>query len=307
VNRFGWDHRPIRLAVFGRTDVGRARSDNQDSFLIADLGGAGSDAFCLKPDTESLCPLGTTEIVLGPRGALAVVADGMGGAAGGAVASRLAVTSILQELRAGWGSDRVDTPQQFALRLHDAVEAANVRIHEAALQNAAYRGMGTTVTAIGVLDSYLYLAQVGDSRAYLVRRAEARQLTRDQSLVQQMVDAGAITEEEAERSGQANVILQALGTERSVHVDLSYQEVRRGDLLIVCSDGLTRTVRREEIAEAARVTPDPACLCEELIALANARGGRDNITVIAIRLDGDGLGEPRHADAVGYQRYRLAV
>jgi PPM family protein phosphatase len=305
VSLFGFDHQPIRLSVFGKTHTGVVRSENQDSFLIADLSAGEASGFRLDAETELLLPVGTTEIVLGSKGVVAVVADGMGGATGGALASKLAVTSIYRELQAGWVADRLDTPRQFARRLREAVEAANAQIHEVARQKADHHGMGTTVTAVGVLDSYLFLAQVGDSRAYLVRRGQARQLTRDQSLVQQLVDAGRLTEEEAERSVRSNLILQALGTEPGVEVDLSYQEARRGDLLVVCSDGLTRTVRRDEIAAAADRTPDPACLCGELVELANARGGPDNVTVLALRMDGDGLSEPRTSDAVGHRRYEL--
>jgi PPM family protein phosphatase len=307
VSLFGYDHRPIRLSVFGKTHTGMVRRDNQDNFLLADLSAGVDGGFCLDAETEPLLPVGTTEIVLGPKGVLAVVADGMGGAAAGAVASRLAVTAIRDELLAGWGNDRLETPQQFARRLRDAVETANTRIHEAARRHPGYRGMGTTVTAVGVLENYLFLAQVGDSRAYLVRGGEARQLTRDQSLVQQLVDSGQLTEEEAERSVQANMILQALGTNPSVEVDLSYQEVRRGDLLVVCSDGLTRAVRRDEIAVAANRTPDPACLCGELVELANERGGPDNVTVLALCLDGDGLSEPHSTDTVGHRRFELGA
>jgi PPM family protein phosphatase len=296
---FGFDQPPIRLAVFGQTDTGRRRSENQDAFLIADLEGGDGNGFRLDPETEFLCSLGTAELALGRKGALAVVADGMGGAAAGALASQLAIQSIHDELLANWAVDRLDTPQQFASRLREAVEAANARIHDLARQNAGYRGMGTTVTAVGLLESYSYVAQVGDSRAYLVRHGEARQLTRDQSLVQQLVDAGELTEEEAEHSKQANLILQALGTEPAVRVELSYQEIRRGDLLIVCSDGLSRVVRKAELAEAAQRMPDPACLCYELIELANARGGPDNVTVLALRADGDGLAEPGTTAAFG--------
>jgi protein phosphatase len=161
------------------------------------------------------------------------------------------------------------------------------------------------VTAAGVYRSDLYLAQIGDSRAYLVRGAEAIQLTKDQSLMQRLVDAGELTEDEAEQSERRNIILQALGPDPRVKVDLTYQSIRRGDVLILCSDGLSGLVRREEFASLARQYLEPSALCSALIDLANARGGPDNITVVTARFDGDGLTEPDSAGGVGYQSYEL--
>lgn len=164
--------------------------------------------------------------------------------------------------------------------------------------------MGTTVTAAGVFGSDLYLAQIGDSRAYLIRGAEAIQLTKDQSLMQRLVDAGELTEDEAEQSERRNIILQALGPDPRVKVDLTYQSIRRGDTLILCSDGLSGLVRREEFAQLAGRHSDPQSLCGALIDLANERGGPDNITVITARFDGEGLPEPDGAKGVGYQAYQ---
>jgi protein phosphatase len=164
--------------------------------------------------------------------------------------------------------------------------------------------MGTTVTAAGVFGSDLYLAQIGDSRAYLIRRKEAIQLTKDQSLMQRLVDAGELTEAEAEQSERRNIILQALGPDPRVKVDLTYQSIRRGDTLILCSDGLSGLVKREEFAMLATQHPEPPALCAALIDLANERGGPDNITVITARFEGDGLPEPDGAGRVGYQSYQ---
>jgi protein phosphatase len=167
-------------------------------------------------------------------------------------------------------------------------------------------GMGSTATVAGLLDGFLYLAQVGDSRGYLVRSGVATQLTRDQSLVQQMLDTGAITAEAAEQSAHGNVILQALGVEPRVNVDLTYLEMRQGDFLLLCSDGLHRLVRPEEIAAAAGRLADPGAVCEELVELANERGGPDNITAVAALLGGSGLQEPRPTDTVEYTLYDFA-
>ena len=185
---------------------------------------------------------------VGPRGSLFMVADGMGGAAAGELASAMAADLIYRHLATAWASDEDASPERFAYRMKEAVELANQQIHSYAREHPEVRGMGTTVTAAGVNGDDLYLAQVGDSRAYLVRNGEAIQLTKDQSLMQRLVDAGELTEEEAEQSERRNIILQALGPDPRVKVDLTHQTLRRGDTLVICSDGLSGQVRREEIA-----------------------------------------------------------
>jgi protein phosphatase len=165
--------------------------------------------------------------------------------------------------------------------------------------------MGTTVTAAGVYGEDLYLTQIGDSRAYLIRNGTAIQLTKDQSLMQRLVDAGELTEEEAEQSERRNIILQALGPDPQVKVDLTHQKLRRGDTLVICSDGLSGLVRREEFAEAVGQHADLPSLCGALIDLANERGGPDNITVVAARFGGEGLAEPSNEEGVGYRVYDL--
>src|SRR5713226_5339814 len=188
-----------------------------------------------------------------------------------------------------WGAEKELTPQRFAYRLKEAVEVANGQIHAHAKAHPEVRGMGTTTTAAGVLLDHVYITQVGDSRAYLIRNGVAVQLTKDQSLMQRLVEAGELTEEEAAHSERRNIILQALGPDPKVKVDLTHQEIRRGDVLVLCSDGLSGQVKREEIAEIVGGASDLAQACERLIAMANARGGPDNITVIVARFDGDGL------------------
>jgi serine/threonine protein phosphatase PrpC len=138
-----------------------------------------------------------------------------------------------------------------------------------------------------------------------VRQSEAIQLTKDQSLMQRLVDAGELTEVEAEQSERRNIILQALGPDPRVKVDLTHQSLRRGDTLILCSDGLSGLVRREEFAGLARQHPDPQALCAALIDLANQRGGPDNITVVTARFDGEGLVEANGTDGVGYRAFDL--
>jgi protein phosphatase len=286
--------RPIYVSVFGKSDLGRVREHNEDSFLVADLT-AGKAS--LLPEVQ--------EHRLGPKGTLIVVADGMGGAAAGEVASEMATKTIYEHLSTEWAADSENTPQRFAYRLKEAVEVANQRIHAYAKAHPEVKGMGTTTTAVGILGAHLYLTQVGDSRAYLVRGGRAVQLTKDQSLMQRLVDAGELTEEEAERSERRNIILQALGPDPRVRVDLTHQEARRGDLVVLCSDGLSGQVRKDEIAQIVTASGDLAEACSRLIDLANERGGPDNITVVIARLEGEGLPEPSGDETVGHEVYPL--
>ena len=286
----------IRVEVFAKTDLGRTRDHNEDRFLVADLTRKSAS---LQPEVRNHD--------IGPRGTLLVVADGMGGAAAGEVASAMATDTIYAHLMKTWNAENEVTPQRFAYRLKEAVEVANASIHAHAKAHPEVRGMGTTTTAAGVLNDHLYLTQVGDSRAYLIRGGEAHQLTKDQSLMQRLVEAGELTEEEAAQSERRNIILQALGPDPKVKVDLTHQEVRRGDILVLCSDGLSGQVKKEEIAKIVTAAPNLSSACDQLIALANERGGPDNITVVIARFDGDGLrysgsGQP---EDVGHQVYPL--
>ena len=284
----------VRVSVFGKTDLGRTREHNEDTFLVADL---STRRASLQPDVR--------EHPVGERGSLFMVADGMGGAAAGELASEMATQEIYGYMARVWTNDEDRTAQRFAARLKEAVEHANERLFAYAAEHPEVRGMGTTVTAAGVYEDILYLTQIGDSRGYLVRGREAIQLTKDQSLTQRLVDAGELTEEEAERSERRNIILQALGPDPRVRVDLTWQQLRRDDLLIICSDGLSGLVRKEEIAETAAVVGAPDQLCAALIDLANSRGGPDNITVVAARFDGDALADAESSDEPGYRRYPL--
>jgi PPM family protein phosphatase len=284
----------VRVSVFGKTDLGRTRDHNEDTFLVADL---SSGKASLQPEVRNH--------EIGPRGSLFMVADGMGGAAAGELASAMAADHIYRHMVTMWVNDGTASAERFAFHMKEAVELANDQLYTYAREHPEVRGMGTTVTAAGVFGSDLYLAQIGDSRAYLIRGAEAIQLTKDQSLMQRLVDAGELTEDEAEQSERRNIILQALGPDPRVKVDLTYQSIRRGDTLILCSDGLSSLVRREEFAHLAGRNPEPQSLCGALIDLANERGGPDNITVITARFDGPGLPEPDGTKGVGYQAYQL--
>jgi len=283
----------VRVCVFGKTDLGRTREHNEDTFLVADLSTGNAS---LQPEVR--------RHDVGPRGSLFMVADGMGGAAAGELASAMAADLIYRHMATAWASDSASSPDQFAYRMREAVELANSQIYSYARAHPEVRGMGTTVTAAGIFGGDLYLTQIGDSRAYLVRGPDAVQLTKDQSLMQRLVDAGELTQDEAEQSERRNIILQALGPDPRVKVDLTHQPVRRGDTLILCSDGLSGVVRREEFAQMAQDHADLAALCSALIDLANSRGGPDNITVVAARFEGEGLPEDG-TEAVGHHRYHL--
>ena len=165
--------------------------------------------------------------------------------------------------------------------------------------------MGTTATVAGLLGDVLYVAQVGDSRAYLVRDGVARQITKDQSLMQKLIEAGELTEEEAAQSERRNIILQALGPEPLVKIDLTHQTVRRGDVLVLCSDGLSGQVTKDDIARIVTEETDLVAACKRLIDRANENGGPDNITVIAARFDGTRLEPPVTTDEVGHRVFPL--
>ncbi len=234
-----------------------------------------------------------------------MVADGMGGAAAGEIASAMAIEVVLGELSGAFAEADAPDKETYAAALKRATATANARIHQYALEHPEYRGMGTTATIACVLGDTLFLAQVGDSRAYLVRDGTAMQITKDQSLMQKLIEAGEITEEEAEQSERRNIILQALGPEANVKVDLTHQQVRTGDVLILCSDGLSGQVKIDEISRVATDEPDLMQVCKRLIDRANENGGPDNITVIAVRFDGTGLVHAVSGDDVGHRVFPL--
>lgn len=285
----------IQVEAFGKSDTGRKRSSNQDSMLIADL--SGNDGYILDGTTEASAP---GHFALRDNGALLLVADGMGGAAAGDVASRMVVAHIRALFANGASADAGSFPEQ----LQKALESANGAVHGEALRDMKYYGMGSTATLAGLLEDRVYFAQVGDSRAYVIRAGVAVQVTRDQSFVQDMIDAGKMTEQEAERSEHANMIMQAIGASPNVEPVVTEHPARRGDIIMLCSDGLTRVVRNEEIGEIAARSADTTAMCKELIDLANARGGPDNITVVAARLDGAGLQEPAGGETVTRTNYQ---
>jgi protein phosphatase len=238
----------MKLRHSARTDVGRTRDHNEDDFGVGE--GAGVEQY----------------------GELLIVCDGMGGHAAGEVASRLGVETILSTYYSDASPDRVDV-------LRRAFERANARIH------AEGRGaMGTTGVAALFYQGMLHVANVGDSRAYLIRNDEICQVSRDHSLVGEQVAAGVITADQARSSYYRNVITRALGYQSEVQVDLFHLPLQAGDMVVLCSDGLHGLVGDEEISEIVRSMP-LADAVDRLIDLANERGGTDNITAIVAQVD----------------------
>src|SRR6186713_288343 len=280
----------ICFRVFGRTDVGQVREHNEDNFLVGNLSTGGRGL--MESDREQR---------VGARGTTLGVCDGMGGAAAGEVASQLAVDIIYEKLSEGTALKDHD---DLARRLVHAVEEAGVRIFNEARADRTRRGMGTTATVAALMDARLFVAQVGDSRAYVLRDGKLVQVSRDQSLVNQLIEAGQLTEEEAETFEHNNIILQALGTAESVQVDLTFVDLREGDTLMLCSDGLSGMIRADEIREVLCSHEDPLSACKELTDRANGAGGHDNITVIVAKFD-KGLPKVKSDDILAYQKYAL--
>jgi serine/threonine protein phosphatase PrpC len=288
----------VEVGLAGRTDVGLIREHNEDSFVVVRLDDGSRDLDQLA--THSL----------GERGTLMVVCDGMGGAAAGEVASGMAIEALAQGLLdAALPSAPEgivdDDKQQLARKLRGAARDANARIFKEARENLARSGMGTTMTAVQLWQGWAIIAQVGDSRAYFWRQGAFTQVTRDQSLVNQLLETGQITAEQAKFFEHSNVILQALGVQEDVEVQLSRVELRRGDRMLLCSDGLVGVVSDEEIGAVLGSIDDPSEAARVLIEMANSAGGPDNITVIVAFVGGQDLPEPAEHEIVQYALWRI--
>lgn len=258
----------MRLISSAKTDKGMQRANNEDSVQL----------------------WGQEQAVL------AIVADGMGGAAAGEEASRIAVDTIQTQLMSApfkYPTDYSRFSENDLLdRMLESVRHANLNIIARAIAMPEYKGMGTTLTMAFARDADVLLAHVGDSRAYLVDGYDhsITQLTADHSFVQALVDAGHITQEESENHPMKNVLYRALGQNSEVDVDLiSGVIMNAGDRIIMCSDGLTLHVKTPEIARIALADDDPTMIATHLIALANERGGRDNVSVIVILAQSEGI------------------
>jgi protein phosphatase len=275
----------INLALYALTDVGMVRSGNEDNFLILDLS-TGRNWIANEEEPPELLTYAQ-----GYYGSLMAVSDGMGGALAGEVASRMAVETVrdrMLQLQAHETYSRLP----FHERLRLSIEEANIRINGEGQTNPAHKGLGATFTAVATFGAQVFFGQVGDSRAYMIRGNSICRITKDQSLVQQLIDAGQITEEEAETHSYRNVILQALGAHSNVNVEVSSLTLCNMDTLVICSDGLSGKVHQDEIARIVQESQDLKSACQRLINLANERGGEDNITVVIAQFTGNGLAMP---------------
>jgi protein phosphatase len=257
----------VRIASGGVTDLGRVRTNNEDCYKIVE-------------------PLN-----------LFVLSDGMGGEAHGEIASAMAVETVVKhclDLDANPAAKVIGPVQHDwsarTKRLSTAIHLANRNIFKSAEENADQRGMGATLTAVWIDGANLSIAHVGDSRAYLLRGGSLLQLTRDHSLVAEQVRRGILTSAEAEESDMQSVLLRALGAQAEIEVDVEEHTLFPRDVLLLCSDGLTRMVTDPEIAGTLQAETNPERAAEKLVALANERGGPDNITVVIVRLEKESKG-----------------
>jgi protein phosphatase len=262
----------VHITSAGRTDVGIIRSGNEDNLLMV-------------PD----------------RG-IFVVADGMGGHAAGEVASEMAVQLISHEL----GSLRGLNDEQVADRMRHAIRTANAAIFQRTLKEHDKRGMGTTVTALVLFNGRFLIGQVGDSRGYLMRAGQLTQITKDHSYVQEQVDAGYLTPEQARTHPYSNVITRCVGANSDVMPDIYPGAVKTGDIFLLASDGLTGMLEDYQLGEILGADRMPQEQVDDLIAAANRHGGLDNITAILVRVDSldPAPEEPSHRTEPTIQRPR---
>jgi serine/threonine protein phosphatase PrpC len=269
----------VKMTVSAMTDVGRARETNEDAFSIMDLA-SGKKIDAVHDDHT---------LDVQDRGVLLALSDGMGGAEAGEVASALVLESLQKALER-------DAKGAIHEQLEAAVQRANRNVFfEAKLENR--QGMGATLVALFIRGDEAYIAEVGDSRGYLLRKGRLRQITRDQSLVQLLVDQGVMTPDEARASPSKNVILQAMGLAKDVRVAIARLRLRAGDRFVLCSDGITNPVSDPELQKIL-TDSEPRAACETMIALANDRGGDDNQTAIVADVTGDGLPAPDEFETV---------
>ncbi|MBN8620408.1 MAG: Stp1/IreP family PP2C-type Ser/Thr phosphatase [Anaerolineae bacterium] len=254
----------VRLPSSARTSTGQVRENNEDNI----------------------------HLWTGDQFVLAIVADGMGGAAAGEEASRIAVETIKSGFdplpRAG-GED-----QPVTERLRDVIHEANISIVRKATSSPEMRGMGTTLTLAYIRGTYATFAHVGDSRAYYVDSADQSiaQITADHSFVQALINSGYITPDQAENHPMSNVLYRALGQAEDIDIDIYYKRLHLGDRVILCSDGLTRHLKSSEIAEIVTQNANPDVATQKLVDLTNSRGGEDNISVIVIAVEADPDAKP---------------
>ena len=245
------------MKIGAYTDKGKIREINEDNFFVSDFSNQLNGGFC-------------------------IIADGMGGHNAGEVASRIAIEEIRAYILQYYQSNMSD--KEIIEMLKSSMEKANEIIYNKAVENTDCSGMGTTCIICLMHHSYLYIAHVGDSRVYLIRDGDMVQITTDHSIVEELVNSGSITREEAQKHPQKNVITRALGGEKDVEIDIYIQECVRGDKFLICTDGLTNMLANDEILSVINSYNDLQLAVEKLIFLANDKGGLDNITAIVLNV-----------------------
>lgn len=278
----------LTVETFASSHVGRVRKGNEDNYLLLNI--ADAKAWTSSQDDGEFV-IESQTFTVDDNGVVLAVSDGMGGALAGEVASTMAVETVSEKmLDTDVDDDAPPAPDDHDLisRLHNATVFANQLIHHQGRTDPQFQGMGATFTGIGVTPGAADIIQVGDSRAYLVRKGKIYQVTKDQSLVQQLIDAQQISAEEAETHTLKNVILQALGAQNEVYPVSVRIEPCKDDVFLLCSDGLSNKVGA---AEMQSIIVDNFTqlgqACAELIKLANENGGEDNITVVITKFTGD--------------------
>jgi protein phosphatase len=288
----------LNVEIHATSHVGRVRRGNEDNYLLLNI--SMSKAWTSSQE-EGEFVIETQQFDVDDSGIVLAVSDGMGGALAGEVASKMAVESVCEKLLANEDEDVTLTPEaydhQLIGNLYNATLYANYLIHQQGRSDPQFQGMGATFTGIGITPAAVDIIQVGDSRAYLVRGGKIYQVTKDQSLVQQLIDAQQISPEEAETHTLKNVILQALGAQNEIYPVSARVQPHQNDVFLLCSDGLSNKVDAASMQRMVSENLDRLeQACAELVKEANERGGEDNITVVLAKFTGDGLPEPEGED-----------
>ncbi|MFV0389791.1 MAG: PP2C family protein-serine/threonine phosphatase [Pyrinomonadaceae bacterium] len=278
--------------------VGRVRKGNEDNFLLLDV--AGSQSWTSSQAPDALIIESQRFEIEDDNGIILAVSDGMGGALAGEVASKMAVETVSDLIIGGDDPEKTMSPEHdkdtLIEKLFEATVYANRCIHEHG-REPEYQGMGATFTGAALTNEGIFLIQVGDSRVYLIRDVNIYQVTKDQSLVQQLIDSGQISADEAESHPLKNVILQALGAQNEIIPVAAQFEPNKDDILVICSDGLSNKIGGADLQRIVYENSENLKMaCAELIKEANARGGEDNITVILAKVFGDNLPEATDQD-----------
>lgn len=280
----------LTVEIHATSHIGRVRRGNEDNYLLLNISHSKAWTSSQEPD-EFIIESQRFEV--DENGIVLAVSDGMGGALAGEVASKMAVETVSEKILTE-DAEKTVAPENFndclIGKLYDATVYANYLIHQQGRSDAQFQGMGATFTGVGITHEAVDVIQVGDSRAYLVRGGNIYQVTKDQSLVQQLIDARQISPEEAETHTLKNVILQALGAQNEIYPVSARLMPQRDDVLLLCSDGLSNKVSAVQMQKMVLENADHLEIaCAELVKTANTNGGEDNITVILAKLTGDEL------------------